>query len=173
MKNIDKSRTKGKNRQERWNLKNEMSYNQFYQSQNKVVDLEQPAEDYNINIGGSNVDNEVLEIIDESELELTLGPTSYKIRRKSKKIPTSDSGPSSSSSTGSSHINRTSTFPSQYQIRNHMISDLELSTSCQLGLLQIPDERSGYRKAIKNTIEIEDGLKQPPWFLQALSFNMI
>lgn len=147
MKNIDKRKPKG----------HEMRYIQVDdQSQRKVLDLEQPAEDYNINIEDSDGDNGVLEIINESELELTLGPTSYNITRKSQKTLTSDSGPSSSSSTGSSQLNKTSTFPSQYQISDYTTSNLELSTSY----------------AIKNSIEIEDGLKQPPWFFHALRLNM-
>ncbi|OMP01846.1 hypothetical protein COLO4_11544 [Corchorus olitorius] len=121
----------------------------MHQSSRTRLDLENPAEDhhhqYNINIAES-------EMIDESEIELTLGPARY-VPRKKHGTPTSDSGPSSfsnSSSTESSHMNRTTK-------QNNMTL--------------------GYQNGSKNNIELEEQLrqerlKQPPWLFQVLSMNM-
>lgn len=137
---IGNSRPKG-NKRENWDLQNEISFSHQlnYELQRKL-DLEQPAEAA-----------EELEVIDESEIELTLGPTRYSKnrRKKSEAQLTSDSGLSfSSSSTGSSHVNRTSSR-THYQRRSK-----EQLGGCEEQLRQ--DER----------------LKMPPWFFQVLSLNM-
>ncbi|XP_004288470.1 PREDICTED: uncharacterized protein LOC101308414 [Fragaria vesca subsp. vesca] len=127
---IGNSRPKG-NKRENWDLQNEL---------HRKLDLEQPAEAA-----------EELEVIDESEIELTLGPTRYSKnrRKKSEAQLTSDSGLSfSSSSTGSSYVNRTSSR-TRYQRRSK-----EQLGGCEEQLRQ--DER----------------LKMPPWFFQVLSLNM-
>ncbi|XP_062010987.1 uncharacterized protein LOC133727423 [Rosa rugosa] len=139
---IGKSRPKG-NKRESWDLHNEISFSHQlkYELQRKL-DLEQPAE---------AAAAEELEVIDESEIELTLGPTRYNKnrRKKSEAQLTSDSGPSfSSSSTGSSHVNRTGSG-THYQRRSK-----EQLGGCEEQLRQ--DER----------------LKLPPWLFQVLSLNM-
>lgn len=94
------------------------------------LDLERPAEEF----------------IDESAIELTLGPANYNSGRKKFPTPlTSDSGPSFSSSSTESRnvINR----------RNS-------------GIHQGNDMRSKIR------VDIEEQMKQPPWLLQVLSLNM-
>lgn len=167
MKNIDKSRSINGRNQERWSIKNEICFTQ------RKLDLERPAaEEYIADSDG----NGVVEIIDESEIELTLGPTSYNlIRRKSEAPLTSDSGPSfSSSSTGSSHINRTISSRTHQQIRD--TTRLEVSGS-ELGLVRVPDMSSGCQSSSKNNIDVEEQLrqerlKQSPWLFQVLSLNM-
>ncbi|GMY11878.1 hypothetical protein FCV25MIE_07117 [Fagus crenata] len=177
MKNMERSRPNGWS-QELWNLKNELSFNQTnhdhgaqHKPQIKKLDLERPAEEY---IADSNGDG-VLEIIDESEIEieLTLGPSSYNRMKKPETPLTSDSGPSfSSSSTGSSHINRTSSW-------THKRKD---TTRQELNgheprLVQVPDMTIGYQSRSSNNIDVEeqfrqDRLNQPSWFFQVLSLNM-
>lgn len=126
---VGKSTAKG-NKTESWDLQNEISFSHQlnYELQRKL-ELEQPAEE--------------LEIIDESEIQLTLGPTRYNNRRKKSEAQlTSDSGLSfSSSSTGSSHVNRTSSRP-----------------HCLI--------RS------KEQLRQDERLKLPPWLFQVLSLNM-
>ncbi|CAL8164728.1 unnamed protein product [Prunus armeniaca] len=180
---IGKSRPKGQ-KQESWNLNNETSFSQLNYHQHEAqqfnpqrkLDLEQPAAAAEEYIADTDGDDGVLEIIDESEIELTLGPTRYNNnnnnnnnitnRRKRGEAPlTSDSGPSfSSSSTGSSHVNRTSS--SRTHQRKHG---------------QVPDMTSGYRNGSKNSSNIDpveeqlrqdERLKLPPWLFQVLSLNM-
>ncbi|KAL6277548.1 hypothetical protein ACE6H2_021149 [Prunus campanulata] len=179
---IVKSRPKGQ-KQESWNLKNETSFSQLNYHQHEAqqfnpqrkLDLEQPAAAAEEYIADTDGDDGVLEIKDESEIELTLGPTRYNNsnnnnnttnRRKRGEAPlTSDSGPSfSSSSTGSSHVNRTSS--SRTHQRKHG---------------QVPDMTSGYRNGSKNSGNIDpveeqlrqdERLKLPPWLFQVLSLNM-
>ncbi|KAF3440846.1 hypothetical protein FNV43_RR19132 [Rhamnella rubrinervis] len=168
MKNIDKSRSISGRNQERWSIKNEICFTRM------KLDLEQPAaEEYIADSDG----NGVVEIIDESEIELTLGPTSYNlIRRKSEAPLTSDSGPSfSSSSSGSSHVNRTTiSSRTHQQIRD--AKRLEASGS-KVGLVRLPDTTSGCQSSSKSNIEVEEQLrqerlKQSPWLFQVLSLNM-
>ncbi|KAF5738247.1 hypothetical protein HS088_TW13G01143 [Tripterygium wilfordii] len=84
MKNIARNRPANGRSQQLWKSKSQIK-----------LDLEQPGEE---NYGD-------LEIIDETEIELTLGPSTYNQRKKPDTPLTSDSGPSfSSSSTGSSRI---------------------------------------------------------------------
>lgn len=127
------------------------------------VDLEQLARVYN------NAESEGLvgvnsEILDESEIELTLGPTRYKSRR-SKRVDTaltSDSSPtfSSSSSRSSSHNGS--------QCGTH-----------QLGPVQMPYTKKASENGGKGETGdgVEEGLirervlKQPPWLFQVLSLN--
>nr|DAD41462.1 TPA_asm: hypothetical protein HUJ06_015785 [Nelumbo nucifera] len=67
-----------------WNLEKDISFSQAnctYREQQKPrrrLDLEQPAEDCNADEGGDGV----LEIEDESDIELTLGPAIYRRRKK-------------------------------------------------------------------------------------------
>lgn len=111
-------------------------------------DLERPAEEH---IGELDGDDEVREMIDESEIELTLGPSSY-YNRRNKKVDTpltSDSGNSlSSSSTGSSHINKTT--------REEDLSGLRNS-------FDIEEERLRQQ---------QEKLEHPPWLFQVLSMSM-
>ncbi|XP_028796366.1 uncharacterized protein LOC114751845 [Neltuma alba] len=135
--------------QREWNLKNAISLTQTTNHRKDAqkkpeikFDLERPAEEHIAESDGDEV-----EIMDESEIELTLGPSSYCDRAKKVDTPlTSDSGYSlSSSSTGSSHINKTAREDSS-GMRNSFV-DIE--------------ERSR-----------QERLKQPPWLFQVLSLNM-
>ncbi|KAI4315048.1 hypothetical protein L6164_027896 [Bauhinia variegata] len=174
MKNMEKNISAELN-QRGWNFKNAITMSQtnhHTSAQEKPqmkFDLERPADE---NISESEGD-EALEIIDETKIELTLGPSSYICLKKVETTLTSDSGHSfSSSSTGSSHINKTSS-------RNQRSSDTrreELSGGI-IGLVQVPDSTSGYQGEIRNSFDIEEqsrqeGLKQQPWLFQVLSLNM-
>lgn len=138
------------------------------------LDLERPAEDY---AAESSCRDRVLELIDESEIELTLGPSSYynRTRKKPETPLTSDSGPSfSSSSTGSSQINRTSSL--RHQIVN---TKREESGGLELGLVQVPDMNTlgGYQTENKTSIDVDEQfrqerLKQQPWLIPVMSLNM-
>ncbi|XP_021274019.1 uncharacterized protein LOC110409107 [Herrania umbratica] len=144
----------------------------MHQNSRMRLDLERPAEEYNI--AEADHGNRMLEVIDESEIELTLGPTRYLPRKKHGTPPTSDSGPSfSSSSTESSHMNRTSSMTK----RKTSTTTEELSGRDQLGLFQVTDMTLGYPSGSKNNIDLEEQLrqerlKQPPWLFQVLSMNM-
>lgn len=174
MKNIEIGKSNGRN-QEKWNPKNGFSFNQLRNQQLNLqhkssmqLDMEQPVE---VKINESN-GNGVLEIIDESDIQLTLGPTTYTRRKKPETSPhTSDSGRSfSSSSTGSSHINRTG-----FQTQKGNNRGRELLSGCELGLAT----QFGYHSGGKNTIDNEEQLgqqqeilNQPAWLFQILSLNM-
>lgn len=148
MKNVENGRVVQVT-QRGWNMKNAISLaqatNHLKDTQKKPeikFDLERPAEEYSAESDGDEV-----EIIDESEIELTLGPSSYYNRRKRVDTPlTSDSGHSlSSSSTVSSHINKTTR-----------------------------EDSSGMRNSFDDLAErsSQERLKQPPWPFQVLSLNM-
>lgn len=165
MKNLESGMPNGRG-QELWNnssSNNGISFkqaNQNLNSQHKPsmmkLDLEQPADEYIAESNGAD------ELLDESEIELTLGlgPTNHSRKKKPETPRTTsrDSGPSfSSSSTGSSHINRT----------NH-IRAREVLAGCELGLVEIPG-------SIKNEEQLRQQERinqQPPWLFQALSLNM-
>lgn len=138
-----------KEKQREWNLKNVISLTQTTNHDKDAkkrtaikFDLERPAEEH-----VAESDSDEVETIDESEIELTLGPSSYYNRRKKVDTTlTSDSGHSlSSSSTGSSQINKTAREDSS-GIRNRFV-DIE--------------EKSR-----------QERLKQPPWLFKVLSLNM-
>ncbi|CAK7338036.1 unnamed protein product [Dovyalis caffra] len=155
--------------------KNGFSFNQTnharHMKQKSIVklDLERPAEDCGAE---SNADS-VLELIDESEIQLTLGPSSYNRRKKCETPLTSDSRPSlSSTSTGSSNINRASSLTHQKTNTRR-----EEVIGCELGLFVVPDRTLGYQNGSKNSIGVEELLrqervKQPAWLCQVLSLNM-
>ncbi|KDP32053.1 hypothetical protein JCGZ_12514 [Jatropha curcas] len=174
MKNIANNRPNTlQNTQELWNAKNNIN---FAHKSIIKLDLERPAEDYALESSGDRV----LEFIDESEIELTLGPSSYNNRRRKKPDTplTSDSGPSfSSSSTGSSNINSTSSLSHHQRINKKR----EKPDGRELGLVhQVPDDMTlgGYQSESKTSnIDVDEQLrqerlKQPPWLFQVLSLNM-
>nr|KYP52406.1 hypothetical protein KK1_025711 [Cajanus cajan] len=109
--------------------------------------------------------DQVLEIINESEIELTLGPSSYN-RKKMETSLTSDSAHSlSSSSSGSNLINKTI-----LKIPHSSHSTMEELNGGMIGLVQVP------QSGIRNSYDIEEqsrqeSSKQPPWFFQVLSLN--
>ncbi|KAK8686068.1 hypothetical protein V6N13_125095 [Hibiscus sabdariffa] len=110
--------------------------------------------------------NTMLEAIDESQIELTLGPTKYTPRTKHGTPLTSDSGPSFSSSTESSHANKTSARREDFN-----------GNDDRMGLSQVTDMTFRYQNGSRNNIELEEQLrmgrlKQPPWLFQVLSMNM-
>lgn len=174
MRNTESSRPDERSR-ELWSCKNGFSFNQpnhardLQQKSMGRLDLEWPSEDC---VAESNADR-VLELIEESEIQLTLGPSSYNDRRKKPETPlTSDSGTSlSSSSTGSSHINRTSSL-------KHQKTSTKREEGCELGIFQVPDMTLGYQnESKKGIIGVEEQLrqerqKQPPWLCQVLRLNM-
>ncbi|XP_050208472.1 uncharacterized protein LOC126657751 [Mercurialis annua] len=145
------------NNQELWNSKHSIN---FAQKCIMTRGVETPADqDYAAESSG-NEHRAVLEIIDESEIKLTLGPSSYNSTRRNKKNPhetplTSDSGPSSfsSSSTGSSNIINKTTISSL--IHRKMNAKTEESFGVDGGE-ELREER----------------LNQPPWLFQVLSLNM-
>ncbi|XP_043715022.1 uncharacterized protein LOC122663410 [Telopea speciosissima] len=160
----------------RWNVENEISLSQVsssYKERHKLqkpwkLDLEQPAEECTAEEGGDGV----LEIEDERNIELTLGPSSYNRRKKDERPLTSDSGPSfSSSSTESSHMKRTSTgaytrMDTREQLKGH-----------EWGLIQMPDMHPSFPSGKKNTYDVEEQLRQeklnrPPWLFHVYSMNM-
>ena len=131
-------------------------------------DLEQPAEEHIV-----ESDDRVLEFIDETEIELTLGPSSYNRRKKVDTPLTSDSGHSlSSSSTGSSDMNKTG-FRTHHS--NH--ATREESSGSIIRLVQVPASTSGCQSGIRESFDVEEqlrqeSLKQPPWLFQVLNLNM-
>ena len=177
MKDMEKSRGNELSQRE-WSFKTSLGLTQnadHYKGQrNKPqfkFDLEQPAEEH---ITESDDDDRVLKIVDETEIELTLGPSSYYNSVKKVETPrTTDSGHSlSSSSTGSSHMNKTSS-------RIHHFSEAtreELSGGI-LHLVQVQDSKSICQRGIRNSFDVEeqsrqDRLKRSPWLFHALSLNM-
>ncbi|CAI8609354.1 unnamed protein product [Vicia faba] len=113
-------------------------------------DLERPAEEH---IAESD-DDEGIDLIDEMEIELTLGPSRYTRSKKGETPITSDSGHSlSSSSSGSSDINK---------IRRYMTH-------------QKREEPSGITRntfGIEEQLRQQERLKQSPWFFQVMNLNM-
>ncbi|XP_042495879.1 uncharacterized protein LOC122074955 [Macadamia integrifolia] len=160
----------------RWNMEKEISLSQVSSSYKerrepqkpKKLDLEQPAEEYTAVEGGVGV----LEIEDESNIQLTLGPSSYSRRKKDERALTSDSGPSfSSSSTESSHMKRTST--GAYK----RMDTREELTGHEWGLIQVPDMHPSFPSGRKNIYNVEEQLRQeklnrPPWLFHVFSMNM-
>ncbi|XP_054824343.1 uncharacterized protein LOC129322209 [Prosopis cineraria] len=177
MKDMDKSRGNEPS-QRGWSFKTSVGLAQNV-DQNKGTpnkpqlnfDLEQPAEEH---IAESD-DDRVLEIVDETEIELTLGPSIYNRMKKLETPRTSDSGHSlSSSSTGSSHINKTSSGTHHCSCSDATREELSGGI---LGLVQVPDSNSICQRGIRNSFDVEeqssqDRLKQPPWLFQVLSLNM-
>ncbi|GLT46784.1 hypothetical protein SLA2020_205140 [Shorea laevis] len=169
MKSIESNRPNGY-RQGSWNtdLRQNNLHDHLQLNSRTRLDLECPAEEY---IAESDC-NKMLEIIDESEIELTLGPATYS-RRKTPATPfTSDSGPSfSSSSTESSHVKKTN---SMTHWRTNTTTE-ELNDR-ELGLHQGTDMTFGYQSGSKSSIDIEEQLrqerlKQPTWLFQVLSIK--
>ncbi|XVE87026.1 hypothetical protein DITRI_Ditri18aG0082900 [Diplodiscus trichospermus] len=172
MKSIGSSRCNGS-----FSLKDN-HHGTMHQNSRMTLDLERPA-DQEFNIAESSdheQGNRMFEVIDESEIELTLGPTNYMRPRKKHGTPplTSDSGPSfSSSSTESSHMNRTCSSSTKQKTNT---TD-EFSGGRELELLQVPDMTLGYQNRRKNNVDLEEQLSQerlkhPPWLFQVLSMNM-
>ncbi|KAK3032909.1 hypothetical protein RJ639_034957 [Escallonia herrerae] len=133
----------------------------IYQKPRWNLDLERPAEEYIAEVNG----NGVLENEDEREIELTLGLASYYQRKKVETPPTSDSGPSfSSSSTGSGIYQRMDTRRGG-------------STGPKWGLVEVPNSTPSFLSGRRKSSDMEDQLrqdrlKQPPWLVQVLSLKM-
>ncbi|XWS41801.1 hypothetical protein CRYUN_Cryun17cG0114300 [Craigia yunnanensis] len=171
MKSIESSRPNGS-----FSLKNNHHGN-MHQNSRMRLDLERPADqEYNIAVLDYH-GNRMLEVIDESEIELTLGPTRYVLPRKKHGTPplTSDSGPSfSSSSIESSHMNRTCSSSRTKQKTNTTRDEF---SGRELRLLQVTDMTLWYQNGSKNNIDLEEQLrqerlKQPPWLFQVPSMNI-
>ncbi|KAI3760960.1 hypothetical protein L1987_51364 [Smallanthus sonchifolius] len=124
------------------------NYNYNHQEQKIKTDLEQPASTKDYDHVAKTLDDDQ-EFEDESELELTLAPTSFNRRRSmsNNKPESSDSILGfSSSSTGSSNT--------------HKVEIIARENSSFL---------SGNRR---NNSSSDRSLKQPPWMYQVLSLNM-
>ncbi|KAM3363415.1 hypothetical protein P3S68_018269 [Capsicum galapagoense] len=119
---------------------------------------------------------------DETELELTLGLSSYNNRRRKKTINNSDSAPSfsSSNSTGSansSQIKHTTTNLARNYPRN-----VDLNGGHKWGVENLPvasNFQLGGRTSSQSNQNVEDqqyrsqdSLNNPPWLFQVLSLNM-
>ncbi|XAR57727.1 hypothetical protein NMG60_11025975 [Bertholletia excelsa] len=112
------------------------------------LNLEHPPEEYiaESDRGGS------LEVEDESQIQLTLGPASYYRRKKAENPRPSDSDPSfSSSSTGSSQMKG-----SDYTARQGPVLEGGRKHSLEMEERVMSTER----------------LKYPPWIFQPLGLNM-
>ncbi|KAE8709570.1 Class III peroxidase [Hibiscus syriacus] len=140
-----------------------------HQSLRTRLDLEHPADD----------DDD--EFINESEIELTLGPTKS-MSRKKHGTPTlnSDSGPNSfsSSSTESCHMinSRPSGFMGTTKRKTNTAARDEF-IGCEPGFLQVTDTTLGYQNGSRNNVDLEQQLRQerldqPPWPFQVPSMNM-
>ncbi|XVF15451.1 hypothetical protein REPUB_Repub09cG0154600 [Reevesia pubescens] len=172
MKSIESSRPNGS-----FSLKNNNHHGNMHQNSSRMrLDLEHPADqEYNVS-ESDHAGNRMLEVIDEGEIELTLGLTRYVPRKKHGTSPplTSDSGPRfSSSSTESSHMNRTSSSMAKQKTN----TSREEFNGRELGLLQVSEMTLGYQNGSKNNLDLEEHmrqerLKQPPWLFQVLSMNM-
>ncbi|KAK8652929.1 hypothetical protein V6N13_126952 [Hibiscus sabdariffa] len=137
-----------------------------HQSSRTRLDLEHPADDDD-------------EFINESEIELTLGPTKSMSRKKhGTPTLTSDSGQNSfsSSSTESCHmINGRPSSSMATKRKTNTARDEFIGR--ELGLLQVTDSTLGYQNGSKNNVDLEQQLRQerlnqPPWLFQVLSMNM-
>ncbi|XVF17551.1 hypothetical protein REPUB_Repub10bG0133200 [Reevesia pubescens] len=163
MKSVESSRPNGS-----FSLKN--NNNNMHQNSSRMIrlDLEHPTYHQEYNVAESGHSSRMLEVIDESEIELTLGPTRYMPRKKHGTPPlTSDSGPSSFSSSSTESMTKQKT---EHKTRDEFIGR-------ELGLLQVTDMTLGYQNGSKKNIDLEDQLrqerlKQPPWLFQVLSMNM-
>lgn len=156
--------------QQRWNSKSASSLTQkghhkgALEKPTMKFDLERPALE---DIAESDNDR-VLEIINESEIELTLGPSSYNLKKVETPL-TSDSGHSLSfSSTGSNLINKTRcrTHHSSHRTREELCGGI-------VGLVQVPHSTSWCQSGIRNNYDIEEQsrqgrTKQPPWLFASI-----
>lgn len=160
MKNTEASRGIEVNRRG-WNLKNEISLTPkgYHKGAQKIpklnFDLERAATEDN-----TESDNDgVLEIINETEIELTLGPSSYN-RKKVETPLTSDSAHSLSSSNGSILTNKT-----RLKTHHSFHSTREDLSGGMIGLVQVPystrEELSGISYDIEEQSKQERS-KQPP-----------
>ncbi|XP_022963328.1 uncharacterized protein LOC111463569 [Cucurbita moschata] len=155
MKNMEKNRQSGWN-PESWDKRNEICFRQIYEQDAKTyyrsstihsvkIDLEQPAED-----DQTESSSGALQTINENELELTLGPSSYN---------TSDSGVThSSSSTGSSHEGRRR-------------DSKQVLKGQEMEVLGVIENSSGYQNG-SHKGEKKMTLDYPPWLFQVVSPNM-
>lgn len=179
MNNIPRNKESEMKTQDRWNKsKDENSsfyYNNshhFHQQPMQKLHSEQPAQENNANTNC----NGGLEIEDECDIELTLGPSSYNPTRKAKTPLTSDSGLSfSSSSTGSSGVKRRDNSDGFRRITDNFTKK-EL-TAHNWGLVEVPTSSPGFmngRKIGTNDNEQlrQERLQQPPWLFQVLSMNI-
>lgn len=148
-------------KEQEWYFKNAISLTQNANHHHKggqektqiKFDLERPAEEHT-----AESDDEGLEIIDETEIELTLGPSSYNRSKKIETPLTSESGHSlSSSSTGSSDINKTRRW------RTHHSNGMKREEPSGI----IRNSSFGIEEQLR-----QERLKQSPWFFQVMNLNM-
>lgn len=174
MNNISRNRENEIKTQDRWIKSKDENISTYYynshrlhQQPRQTLDLEQAAaQENNANIGG-------LEIEDECDIELTLGPSSYYPTRKAKTPLTSDSGLTfSSSSTGSSSVKRRDNSDGFRRITDK-ITRKEV-TAHNWGLpTSSPSFVNGRKMGTNDNEQLrQDRLQQPPWLFQVLSMNI-
>lgn len=133
-----------------------------------VIDLEGPAEDNNID------DNreEVLQIEQEFNVELTLGRGYRQMKKDEETSLALDCGSSfSSSSTESSTLQKMKVGTWKRKNTREMLGDRDW------GLIQMPDTNTSFQSEKENAFILEEQLRQErpnqkPWFLNVMSLNM-
>ncbi|XP_058081394.1 uncharacterized protein LOC131229451 [Magnolia sinica] len=156
---------------ERWNVESDTNQTNYHKKDQQrprlTIDLERPAEEYITDDSG----DVVLEIEQESNIELTLG-RGYSQRKKDETPLASDSGLSfSSSSTDSGAMQKTIVGNPQWT------NTTEKLTGHDWSLIQIPDTKTSFQSETNNHFAIEEQLRQerlsqPPWLYHVLSLNM-
>lgn len=168
MKNISSDRGNRRINQDKWtkskkenSFHNYLNIDDMHEQPGQKLDLEQPAEENTADL-------------EEGEIELTLGPSSYCRRRKIDETPlTSDSGLSfSSSSSGSSRIKRTNSGIHTIQDRRKEV------TAHNWGLVEVPNSNLSFLNGRRSNSDIKEQVRQdrvheqPPWLFQVLSMNI-
>ncbi|XP_027361594.1 uncharacterized protein LOC113869469 [Abrus precatorius] len=157
-----------------WNFKNAigLTQNGYYKGAQKNprvnFDLERPAME---DMTESDSDDGIMEFMNETEIELTLGPSSYN-RKKVETALTSDRRHGLCSSTGFSLINKTrcKTHHSSHATREELSGGM-------IGFVQVPHSTSGCHSGIRNSYDIEEQSRQERskhphlGFFQVLSLN--
>ncbi|KAL2348326.1 hypothetical protein Fmac_002326 [Flemingia macrophylla] len=151
--------------QQGWNLENVISLTRNGYHKQKIpelkLDLERPATD---DIAESD-SGQVLEIINENEIELTLGPSSYNRKKVEKSLT---SAHCLSSSIASNLINKT-----RLKTPHSSHSTIEEFSGAIIGLLQGPHSIAGCQNGIRSSYDIveqsrQDSSQQRPWFFSSI-----
>ncbi|KAK9097198.1 hypothetical protein Sjap_022695 [Stephania japonica] len=159
----------------RWNSENEISLtaaNYINREQQMMIqrnlDLECPVEDYAMDESRDRG----MEIEDESDVVLTLGPSRFRRRKKEETPPNFDNGPCfSSSSAESSFIQRTSSS------FHHRKGRREEFKGHEWEFTQVPNIQPSFQTGKMNSFGVDqqlrkENLNRPPWLFQVLSLNI-
>ncbi|CAN1191246.1 hypothetical protein LINPERPRIM_LOCUS39679 [Linum perenne] len=124
--------------------------------------------DEKLELEESNGEKEL--IIDECEIELTLGPTSYGSKRaRRKKVPETETPPLTSESAGPSSFSSSSTGSSQINRKNSN----GRSSSITISNVDNGQMRLEQHDRLKQQQQQQQQQQsQPPWLFQVLSLNM-